>query len=62
MMFAVRTAAKQQPPPDLPELVEARKGELARHDYQFSTLILEITRSAPFQMRRGDGSQVAQGP
>lgn len=36
--------------------------ELARHDYKLSTLILEITRSVPFQMRRGDGGQVAQGP
>ena len=36
--------------------------ELARHDYKFSTLILEITKSVPFQMRRGDGGQVAQGP
>jgi hypothetical protein len=36
---------------------------LARDDYKFQTLILEIVRSAPFQMKRGEPAQVqvAQG-
>jgi mono/diheme cytochrome c family protein len=29
---------------------------LARKDYRFSALILEIVKSVPFQMRRGDGT------
>jgi hypothetical protein len=27
---------------------------LARHDFRFSNLVLEIVKSAPFQMRRGE--------
>ena len=27
---------------------------LARHDYRFSRLVLEIVKSAPFQLRRGE--------
>jgi len=30
---------------------------LSMNDYRFSTLVLEIVRSEPFQMRRGDGGQ-----
>jgi hypothetical protein len=29
---------------------------VARSDYRFSSLVLEIVKSPPFQMRRGDGS------
>ncbi len=33
---------------------------VAKQDYRFSSFILEITRSAPFQMRRGEGERLAQ--
>jgi len=45
-------------------LERIREG-LAREDYRFSALILEIVRSVPFQMRRGEGDRtdlVAQAP
>jgi hypothetical protein len=32
---------------------------LARSDYKFSALILEVVKSAPFQMRRGDAAAAA---
>ena len=28
-------------------------GALAENDYRFSTLVLEVVKSEPFQMRRG---------
>jgi hypothetical protein len=36
---------------------------LAKHHYKFSSLILEVVKSAPFQMRRGEGQRLVQaGP
>jgi len=29
---------------------------LPKRDYKFSALVLEITKSVPFQMRRGDSN------
>jgi mono/diheme cytochrome c family protein len=37
--------------------VEAITMALARNDYRFSTLVLEIVKSEPFRMRRGNGGQ-----
>ena len=34
---------------------------LARDQYRFSSLVLEVVKSAPFQLRRGETTQVAQG-
>ena len=33
---------------------------LARHHYKFSSLILEVVKSPPFQTRRGEGERLAQ--
>lgn len=38
--------------------VEEISGRVAKREYKFSELILEITRSVPFQMRRGDAASV----
>jgi hypothetical protein len=37
--------------------VERVAKNLAKADYQFSTLVLEIVKSTPFQLRRGEGSR-----
>jgi hypothetical protein len=37
--------------------VEAINAALARNDYRFSTLVLEIVKSEPFRLRRGKGGQ-----
>ena len=37
--------------------VDAICAQLAENDYRFSTLVLEIVKSQPFRMRRGDGGK-----
>jgi hypothetical protein len=34
---------------------------MARNRYRFSGLILEVVKSAPFQMRRGEENKLAKG-
>jgi hypothetical protein len=45
--------------------IEKISRDVARNNYKFSSLVLELTKSVPFQMRRGDNSRatktVAQG-
>ena len=38
-------------------VVEGIAGALAEDDYRFSRLVIEIVKSRPFQMRRGEGSK-----
>ena len=33
---------------------------LQKNSYRFSSLILEVVKSTPFQMRRGEGDRLAQ--
>ncbi|HSH93519.1 MAG TPA: DUF1592 domain-containing protein, partial [Roseimicrobium sp.] len=41
--------------------VEQVGKNLMARDYKFSTLIIAVVQSTPFQMRRGEGQRVAQG-
>jgi hypothetical protein len=40
--------------------VEQTTKRLAKNRYKFSTLVTEIVKSTPFQMRRGDGTRLTQ--
>ena len=43
--------------------VEQITGRLAKDDYRFSSLVLEVVKSAPFQLRRGEAKEISQaGP
>jgi hypothetical protein len=47
--------------PDRCAVDQITKG-LVKGEFKFSALVLEITRSVPFQMRRGEGDRTATGP
>ena len=40
--------------------VDQIRRRLARNRYKFSTLILEIVKSTPFQMRRGEAVEMTE--